>query len=148
MAKKIEKKASKSVSEPKLRVPVGVKIIAVLYYMAAVISIVFGILAIIGSALFASYFSTLWPRAVFSRAIAFVGIVIVAFAVLFFFIARGLWKGQRWARIVAIIVAVLGFVSAILNIMQIDIRLIANLIIHGLIGSYLLFSKKVKKAFV
>lgn len=147
MANKTEKKSFKSVNGTNAGVPVGVKIISVLYYIAAVISILFGLLALIGSKVFAPYFSTLWPEVALSGKIAVLGAILIVFAALFFFIARGLWKGQKWARIVAIISAILGLVSAILKIPKIDTRVIANLIIHGLVLGYLLLSKKVRKAF-
>ena len=70
-------------------------------------------------------------------------------AVLTFFVARGLWKLQNWARITAIVFAALGILQNISfrPMMGGFSGNILGLAISGLIGGYLLFSKEVKKAF-
>ncbi|GIU68746.1 MAG: hypothetical protein KatS3mg001_596 [Candidatus Pacearchaeota archaeon] len=128
-------------------VPTGVKIIAVLYYIGAVILIVFGLLPLF---------------AIGREAIALtLGIIILPALIMLglgifsFFIGRGLWKGRNWARIIAIIVSVLGAITGILGvaigaILMFPSSLTTSLIsiaINVLIGSYLLFNKKVKQAF-
>lgn len=149
MAKKVEKKASKSLSKPKLGVPVGVKIISVLYYIAAVVLIILGI-ALFGGAGLVGYLASKIPfiAVLGSGIIAVAGIIVILLAVLSFFIARGLWKGKQWARIIVIIFAILGFISAIISLLKLDFSVIGSLVINGLIGGYLLFSENVKKAFV
>jgi hypothetical protein len=68
--------------------------------------------------------------------------------VLAFFVARGLWKAKSWARVIAIIFSVLGVLMAIIAIVQGNISgNIFSLVVHGVIGGYLLFSKGVKQAF-
>jgi len=69
------------------------------------------------------------------------GILIIALGVFEIFIGRGLWKGQQWARIVTIIITIIGFISALPNFDVI------SLLITGLIAGYLIFSKDVKAAF-
>jgi hypothetical protein len=129
-------------------VPVGVKIIAVLYYIAAVVLLLAGILAIVGSATFGAYFASLGSlMALFGGLMIVLGIIFIAFAVLCFFIGRGLWKAQKWARILVIIFAILGILSAILNIIKGQWGSIVGLIIDVIIGAYLLFGKSVKEAF-
>lgn len=81
-----------------------------------------------------------------------IGIIALALAVLTFFVARGLWKGKKWARIVAIILAALGIINSITNlgggtIIGVLIWNLIFLVIQLVIGGYLLFGKKVKAVF-
>ena len=69
------------------------------------------------------------------------GILLVIVGSIEAMIATNLWRGRKWARIVVIVLACLGFVSSIL---QLDIF---GIIITGIVGSYLVFSKNVKNSF-
>jgi len=51
-----------------------------------------------------------------------------------------LWKGQNWARILTIVLSVVIFVSAIINLVNGDVWSLIDIIVFGLIGSYLWFS--------
>lgn len=79
----------------------------------------------------------------------FIGLILLAFALLVFFIARGLWKGKNWARIIAIILACLAIAYAIwvISVGQIFMGGF-TIIINGLIAGYLLFNKNVREAFI
>jgi len=122
--------------------PVGVKIIAVLYYIGAVLMVLSGILMIIGAGASSSMFSFGPFYSMMGSGLFIVGAIIsLAFGVLAFFVGRGLWHGKSWARMTAIILAVLGLVSALFSFA------IFNIIIDGLIAWYLLFSKEVKRVF-
>ena len=130
-------------------IPVGVKIIAVLDYIAAVALLLAGIGMFVGAGAFATYFSSIPVIGPMIAGLAVVlGIIFIALAVLEFFMGRGLWKGQNWARIVQIIFAIIGVIIAILGMVQGNITSnIISLVISGVIGSYLLFSNDVKSAF-
>jgi len=144
-------------------VPVGVKIIAVLYYIIAVIFAIFGILLLI-VAIFGKTFIENIPIPGLTESagpgfsialllIVGVGILLIAFGVLSFFVGKSLWKAKKWARIAAIILAALGVIVVILSLIpggriKMNISsLIINLVIQGFIIGYLLFSKKVKETF-
>lgn len=76
------------------------------------------------------------------------GIAFAFTAVLVFLLARGLWKGRNWARYIEIVLAVIGFVAAFFFlIFTKDKVFIINLIIHGLVGGYLIFNRDVRDAF-
>lgn len=124
------------------QVPVGVKIISILYYIGAVISLISGIALIAGGSFLSGLYGGL-----FTGLAVVAGIFMIALAVLGFFVGRGLWKGQQWARVVAIILAILGIISAISSLVQGAWSSIVGLIIQIVIGGYLWFSKEVKKAF-
>ena len=125
-------------------VPTLVKVIAVLHYISAGFSLLGGIFLMISAGLLVSILPIL---AFFSTFAIFIGIGMIVFAILLFFIARGLWKGQKWARIVAIILYSLGIISSIYSIVLGTYSAISSLLVAGLLGGYLLFSKKVKEAF-
>jgi len=127
-------------------VPVLVKVIAVLYYIGAALALIGGVAMIFGSAALGTYMSAAIPGGealgvLGAGLFIVVGIILIAFAVLDFFVGRGLWKAKKWARIVAIIIAILGVISAITSFAWV------SLVIHALIGGYLIFSKGVKAAF-
>ncbi len=129
-------------------IPVGVKIIAVLYYIGAVLALLFGILTFVGAGTLQTALAAVPFLAIFSGLIIVLGIILIGFGVLGFFIGRGLWKAQNWARILVIIFAALGVLMAIIAMVGGNIAgNIVSLIINGLIGGYLLFSQKVKAAF-
>ena len=64
----------------------------------------------------------------------FVGIIFLAFGVLGIFMARGAFKGQKWSPIVSSILAILGILSTLTSIANIDTSLIVNLIISLFTG--------------
>ena len=126
-------------------VPTGVKIISVLYYIGAVIELLLGIALIF----FAGALKTKIQFLAFLGPFLIVGgIIFIGLAVLSFFVGRGLWKGQKWSRIVAIVFAVIGVLLTVLGMVQGQIASnIVSLLVSGGIGGYLLFSSDVKTAF-
>ncbi len=125
--------------------PTGIKILSVLYYIGAVILVLLGIAMLVG----AGFVGSLVPEfgAIGGGILAFVGIIVIVLAAVEFFIARGLWKGQSWARILTIIFSILGVLSGLLSLVQGVWTAIIGLIINGLIAWYLIWNKKVKKHF-
>ena len=130
-------------------VPVGVKIISVLYYIGAVVLILLGILLIVGAGFIGTILQSIPLLGALGAGLFIViAIILIVFAVLSFFLGRGLWKAQKWARIVVIVFSVLGVLFALLAIVQGQIlNNLLSLIINAVIGGYLLFSKDVKAAF-
>lgn len=131
-------------------VPTGVKILAVFYYIGAVFSVLLAILLLIGASFIDTIAQSIPVLALIGGSLFIVvGIVYLVFGILGLFIGRGLWKGKNWARIFVIIVSIFWFVAAIMMIFNSSLWVsgIVNLLISGLIGCYLLFSKSVKEAF-
>ena len=129
----------------KKNIPLGIKILSILGYIAAGFSVIFALLFFIGAGFVANIPGL---EAFGAGIIIFFGIILLGLGVLDFFIARGLWKGQNWARILLIIFMILGIVYAlgILFIGQVIASLL-NIVIDVLIGWYLIFNKNVKKFF-
>ena len=127
-------------------VPTGIKIISVLYYIGAVFELISAVLLFVGSGALKSkvpFLAFLGPFLIVG------GVILLGLAVLSFFVGRGLWKGQKWSRIVAIIFAALGALLSIVGMIQGQIASnIVGLVISAGIGAYLLFSSSVKSAFV
>lgn len=126
-------------------VPTGIKVISVLYYIGAVFELIFAVLLFVGSGAIKTKVPLL---AVLGPFLIVGGIILLGLAVLSFFVGWGLWKAKKWARIVAIIFAVIGVLLAIIGMVQGQIvSNILGLVISAGIGAYLLFSSDVKTAF-
>jgi hypothetical protein len=134
------------------RIPTGVKVISVLYYIGATILIISSIALIIGGAVLGSI-SNQYPLLetlgiIGGGLLIFIGILVIGLGILFFFIARGLWKGKSWAKIIVIVFSLLEIIFAIFSISGGDIAGgIINIIISLIIGGYLLLNNNVKTAF-
>ena len=127
-------------------VPTGVKVISVLYYIGAVVELLLAIGLFFGAGALKSKLPFL---AMLGPLLAIGGVLFIGLAVLSFFVGRGLWKAQKWSRIVAIIFSVLGVLFAVLGMVQGQVAgNIFSLVVSGAIGGYLLFSGSVKAAFV
>jgi glucan phosphoethanolaminetransferase (alkaline phosphatase superfamily) len=152
MAKKKEARKAESKEDRKeeKKVPLGVKIISVVVYVSSAL-LLFDALAYIFYGITGEGLSsdvTIGRAALFMAAVIF--IVLAVFA---FFVARGLWKGRNWTRIVTIVLSVFEVVIIIVTFFYgglgtLDIVLNSlSLVVNGLIGGYLAFNKNVKKAF-
>lgn len=129
--------------------PTLVKIIGVLYYIGAVLLVLLGIAFFVGASLLGGLLEQIpLLGALGSGLFVVAGIIFIGLAVLYFFIGRGLWKTQNWARIVVIILAAIGAISGIYSIIQGNLASnIVGLIINLAVGGYLLFGNDVKAAF-
>jgi len=155
MAKKSKRDNKKLLSRSNSKkLPLLVKIISILGHIFSIITIIFGIL-------FLTVFPLIKPliiTATQNQAIAsgqvlttftdisgngviVGGIMLIIFGIIGLFISRGLWKAKPLARIVVIVISLLGAVSALFYFKL--VRLIVDLAI----GLYFLLSKDVKKAF-
>lgn len=135
-----KKKSVRSVSKSR---PVGVSILAVLAYIGAVFTLILGISMIVGSAAistvllkFAPQYT--WLTGVGIAAFIGIGIILLACAVLNYFIGKGLWKGQNWARILVIVLSIL----SILGNLSHPISGIVGIVISAVIIWYLGFNKE------
>lgn len=127
------------------QVPTVVKVISVLYYIGAVFELIIAVLLFVGSGTIKTQVPLL---AVLGPFLIVGGIILLGIAVLSFFVGWGLWKAKKWARIVAIIFAVLGVLLALIGMVQGQIvSNILGLVISAGVGAYLLFSSDVKTAF-
>ncbi|VVB79654.1 Uncharacterised protein [uncultured archaeon] len=118
--------------------PVGVKILSILAYIGAVVTLILGIVMLFGANFLSGFLSQWVPVSGFlvGSMIVFVGVVFIALAVLDYFVGRGLWSGQNWARILVLIFSVL---SVLGSLRHFDI---VNIVIDAVIIWYLGFNKE------
>jgi len=93
-----------SLRVPRITVrPSGVTILAVLYWLSAIIAILGGLAYVAGIALLLplGFLAILWV----------LGVALIVIGVLDILIGWGLWNLKRWARTVAIVLAVIGLIS-------------------------------------
>ena len=84
-----------------------VKVIAVLYWMEAVLAFIGALASLFGS----SFFGTAIPGVFATALLSIIGIVMIFIALLDAFVGYGLWKHKNWARIIAIVLAAIGLLS-------------------------------------
>jgi len=134
-------------------IPIGVKITAFFYYIAAAITIISALSALLlslglfgvsvqGDAL-GLFFG------LFGGFMLGVVIITLLIAALTIFIGRSLWKGKNWARILTIIFAILFLLGSIGALIQGE-EIIKNLVILGISTistGYLVLSKDAKNYF-
>ena len=146
--KKTEKKAKVNEVKQAKKLPIGVQIISVLTYIVSILSALAGILFII----FGAYFSDLVIEALGDLGpgiIIFTGALMLCLGALGIFVGNGLWKRKIWARITAIILLGLTIIISVYNLAGKG-SVVGNIIIillSGVIGTYLIFSKEAKEAF-
>ncbi|MBS3080320.1 DUF2127 domain-containing protein [Candidatus Pacearchaeota archaeon] len=148
MAVKKSKAISKtaiSKTSKKIPVPVGVKVISVVYWITSALMIIGGISLIVGKELLIEINPILTA---YTSLLTLMAFIIIAIGILEIFIGIGLWKRKSWARITAIILSIIGILAALVGMANKDIlNNILGLVINGAIAVYLLFSYNVKKAF-
>lgn len=130
-------------------IPIGVKIISILYYISAGFGVLFAIFLFAGF----GFLSTLMPFLTTISAIGYIlvifcAIMALAFSVLSFFVARGLSKAKNWARMTAIVFAGLGVLGGLSSFASgFNFSMVIELVIQAAIGGYLLFNKEAKAYF-
>lgn len=124
--------------------PKGVKIISVLYFLGSILALGFGALAIFG----ASFFTQVLGTGFFGKFFAVGGIIFIALGILGISVGIGLWRYKNWARLLAILLSVIGIVLALLAILKGNVSSnIFSLLVSAVIGGYLFLNPKVKTAF-
>ena len=130
------------------RMPLGVRIIAILYWIGAAFCAIGGLLMLVGSGFIAALVSQIPVIGVLGPSFFIaLGLFALALAVVNTWVGIGLWKGRNWARIVALVFACLGLANQLFSLGNGKSSGIITLIIHGVIIWYLGFNKDIKKAF-
>ena len=87
----------------------AVKIIAILYWVGAALGIITGIAMIFGGSFLGSMMPT--GGGFMAGLFAIWGLILFVIGVVNIFVGLGLWKFKNWARIVAIVFAVISLLS-------------------------------------
>src|SRR5215471_12242698 len=102
--------------------PVGVTVIAVLFFIAAVLAVFGGIAMMLGGGFIATLISQSGGQGsgagagLFAGLGAAIGVVILVIGALYFLVGWGLLKLKEWARIVTIVLAGLGILGALFGL--------------------------------
>jgi hypothetical protein len=134
-------KGGKKMADKQKQIPVGVMILSILGYIGAVLTLLGGLALIFGASFIASFLAQMIPMmgaGVTSAWFIILGIIVIALAILDYFIARGLWNGQNWARILVIIFTALSLLSSLMH----PLSGIVSIVIDVLIIWYLGFNKQ------
>lgn len=146
--KKSVMKSQRNTKRSQREIPTGVKVVSIIYYIAAVVIILSGIIFLTGASFVSEQLQNNQViSAIGQSGLVVIGIIVIIAGIIAFLLGRYLWLGRNWARIIIIILSVLSIISAIANIVNGYPLRIINLLIHALIAGYLLFSKDVKSAF-
>ena len=129
--------------ETQQNVPVFVKIISVLFYLKSIAFILGGILFMFLGGISLSSLPLLGSFGFILGVVpGMLGVLILAWGLLHFFTGRGLWKGAKWGKTLAIIVSGLYIVLSIVEIVKLGVVDYISLIINTAIIIYLLFFYK------
>lgn len=96
-----------------------VRAIAVMQFVEAILELVVGVLLLIGGTLVGRTFPEIKTMTLFAlngNILIFVGLGILAFALISFIIGLGLWKRQTWARVLGIVFSIISFFVSILSL--------------------------------
>jgi hypothetical protein len=168
MAKRAKKRSinAKRVIKKNVR-PTGIKVLSILFYVSSVITLLVGI-GLLGLVLFGGEwvidqirFDQIMQKmpgitsdqiaqlpSLFISALILLGIGGLIKAIIDFFIARGLWKGQNWSRILVSLIMALAFIGSLIDLLGGKITNIIWIIVTGVVIWYLLFTEEVKKFFL
>lgn len=130
-------------------IPTGVKVIAILEYVYAVLFLL-SALAVFIYTYFVNWsliYQGMYAGMSAEVLIALTGIILLIFAAFSFVIGRGLWKGRNWARILEIVFSIIGVSSSFILVVNGALWGFGELIVDGIIVSYLLFNRNVKSFF-
>jgi len=127
----------------------GITVLSILGYIGAVATLLAGIILLLGSAYLGNLLAAIPAAAGIGAAIAtlgtigfiVLGIIFIGLSILDYFIAKGLWDGKNWARIIMLIFAALSVLGSLWPFN------IVSLVIDGLIVWYLGFYKPAVKYF-
>ena len=143
--------------------PTVVKVISILHYINSALYILVGLALILFSKYLINQKTGLGDNSfgleelanfqeldegVLKTSIFVMGFIFIGLAVLNFFVARDLWRLRNWARIVAVLLALISFTAQIYNMISgATVMQIINLAINIFIIGYLLFFQEAKEVF-
>jgi uncharacterized membrane protein HdeD (DUF308 family) len=159
MKKRKSEREKKIVNNVNKNIPIGIKILAILGYICSIFFLVVGILSLIisiGIAMssgsvplppnFPPEFVNLFTQYLVPFLIT-MSIVFIITGILGILVSRALWKGKNWARILLIVISIIGVISNIMEIIKGNFSSIISFAINIVIVWYLLGNKKVQKYF-
>ena len=126
--------------------PAGVKIISVLYYIGAFVGLIAGISIFGMGTVFLKFFGI--EGMAFSGLFVIMALFVIVMSILYFFVAKDLWKCKQWARYAAIIIGIMNISwELVLLFVKAGGFSIIGITINLIIVIYLFVDKNVKECF-
>lgn len=101
--------------------PIGALLVGIYHFVIAGALVLGGIFLMVGGSLFERFIPAGAPWKGMASAIgAFLGLAAIGFAVLAFFVGKGLLDGKKWAWVVALVFAALGALGGLGNLVSRD----------------------------
>ncbi len=137
-------------------IPTPVKVISILTYIGSGLNLLFSLVLILGSSFIAGLIANMTPNDPVVDLIGTIGvgvligfgILILLIAILEFFVAKGIWEGKNWARIVLLVIASIAVFFSVMRLIVGDFSTIIGILIYGFIIYYLGFEDKTKNYFL
>jgi hypothetical protein len=135
------------------KMPVGVKLVSILAYALAAVMLISGVVTLIGGTFLAGmvdYMKSIpgyeilsgLPLGTLAVTLVFF-IIFILLAILYFFIGKGLMKGENRARVVMIVLMAIGAIDSLATLPMYAVNLIVNVVVIA----YLSFFKEAKAYF-
>ena len=131
----------------KNKLPIGVLILAIIYYFATIVYIATAIVLFLKSEWFRNVPPFNNNPILTPQTFYILGGVLLLMSIVSVTIATGLIMRKNWARYLAIVLSAIFVAGGILSILEKSYISIINLVVNLLIIIYLVFSKKVKEKF-
>ncbi|MFA6023078.1 MAG: hypothetical protein WC781_03245 [Candidatus Pacearchaeota archaeon] len=163
--RKVKNKVMNIKNNFKKSAPKEVKVLSILFYIFAVLSVISGLLMMLGGItgtaligmLGVDQVMQLVPGLDLSQVIVgeiafitiiFAGVIAILIGGVEWFIGRDLMKGKKWAYVVALILVIFGILNALMTFILNPFSAIISLIIYGILLYYLWFNKTVRNFFI
>jgi len=145
------KQTESAKEEGSKKIPVGVQIISVFYYICAALCVLLGLFLTLGASAIVSLLVESTPELesfLTGGVIVGLGVVVIGAGLLCFCIGRGLWKLKAWAKILAMILSAIGLIFIVYSMIKgFAFLQVVRFAINAAILIYLIFAKEAKGAF-
>ncbi len=129
--------------------PIGVLILAVLSFIAGAFLLLGGIIFIAVGGTLVSLFSSIFPswlQALLATLGLVIGIILLALAVCYIIVGKGLLDGKPWAWTLTLVLTAISAINGVMGLLSGNFGVVVSLAINGLIIWYL-FTPEVKAFF-
>jgi hypothetical protein len=127
--------------------PLGLRIISIIYYITAILSILIALLAFLSPGIIKNVPGFGTNIAANPLAFIILGIIFLILSPISFFIAYGIQRVNNKARIALLVLCAINVIGGIISIIEGSYLSSINLVFNLLIGLYITLNKKVRREF-
>ncbi|MFA5856946.1 MAG: DUF2127 domain-containing protein [Candidatus Pacearchaeota archaeon] len=128
------------------KMPLGLKIISLIYILLVILSIALSIVSFIYPSVYSNIPNFNLEQYGQNIFISF-GIFLLVLSLVFLIVLIGLLKHKNWARYSVLTISTIIIIGNILSVIEKDYIGIINLFVNLIIVIYLIFNKKIRKIF-